>query len=386
MKKVMTVLGIESSCDDTAASIVRILTRTGQKTTESNERILSAEILSSEIFSQESLHKKYGGIVPEIAARAHVECLEECVSLSLQKANILSKELNLISVTAGPGLIGGLISGVTFAKGLAFALGKPLIGVNHLAGHALSPRLSEFLSSEKSLEYPYLVLIASGGHCQFLEALGPSTFNRIGGTIDDSPGEAFDKVARLLGLGYPGGPVIESRAQHGYSDRFSLPRPLFDKPTCNMSFSGLKTATARKIDESLDGLFGTNRKNFINDISASFEKAVLDIFAKKSKLAMKLFRNKHQNKPHLSFCICGGVASNLKLRKSLKTIANEKDFEFFAPPPRLCTDNGAMIASAGAEKFLENGCVESEIFVRSRWPLDTDALPLIGSGKRGVKG
>ena len=386
MQKLMTVLGIESSCDDTAASIVKLSTLTNKKITESNEKILSSEILSSEIFSQANLHEKYGGVVPEIAARAHAESLNECVSLSLQQANTLTNELDLISVTAGPGLIGGLISGVTFAKGLALALEKPLIGVNHLAGHALSPRLSELMSGKKNLKYPYLVLIASGGHCQFLDTISPSKFSRIGGTIDDSPGEAFDKVARLLGLGYPGGPIIENRAKYGSAERFSLPRPLLDKPTCNMSFSGLKAATARKINENIHNLFGTDKTDFINDLAASFENAVLDILAKKSTLAMKVFKDKYKNKTDLCFCICGGVASNQKFRKSLEQIANKNGFEFFAPPSRLCTDNGAMIAHAGAEKFLENGCNESELAVRSRWPLDNDAIPLIGYGKRGAKG
>ena len=386
MQKAMTILGIESSCDDTAASIVSILTTSDQKTTESNETILSADILSSEIFSQASLHEKYGGVVPEIAARAHAEKIDECVSLSMKNANILTKELDLISVTAGPGLIGGLISGVTFSKGLALALEKPLIGVNHLAGHALSPRLSEFMVGKRNLKYPYLALVASGGHCQFLEVISPSNFNRVGGTIDDSPGEAFDKVARLLGLGYPGGPIIENRAQNGCSTRFSLPRPLLHKPTCNMSFSGLKAATARKIDENFHNLFGTDKEIFINDLSASFETAVSDILVKKSKLAMSTFKNKYKNKINFCFCICGGVASNKKLRKSLEIIANENEFQFFVPPPELCTDNGAMIAAAGAENFLQVGCVKSEPFARSRWPLDTGALPLIGSGKRGAKG
>lgn len=386
MQKAITVLGIESSCDDTAASVVQLELKNSWKQSKNNNKILSSKILSSEIFSQEKLHEKYGGVVPEIAARAHAEKLDICVSLSLENAKLNCEEIDLIAVTAGPGLIGGLVSGVMFAKGLSKALDKPLIGVNHLAGHALSPRLSEMISSRSQIDFPYLVLLASGGHCQFLEVLSPSKFTRLGGTIDDSPGEVFDKIARLLGLGYPGGPLIESRASKGNEVRFKLPRPLFNKTTNNMSFSGLKSATAREIEKGYAVYSGKNKEKFINDLSATFQKAVSDIFQKKAEMAMSFFKKKYpQNVNNLNFCICGGVAANQKIRTHLQNTAAESGFGFIAPPLELCTDNGAMIASAGGELFLENRCVQQNFSIRSRWPLDIESAPLIGSGKRGPK-
>tara|TARA_B100000965_G_scaffold336913_1_gene303448 strand:- start:41 stop:1204 length:1164 start_codon:yes stop_codon:yes gene_type:complete len=386
MQKAMTILGIESSCDDTAASVVHLSLATKTKDWQISSRISSAKILSSEIFSQSSLHENYGGVVPEIAARAHAENLDICVSLSLKNAELNASEIDLISVTSGPGLIGGLISGTMFAKGLSKSLGKPIIGVNHLAGHALSPRLSEFSLGNPALEFPYLVLLASGGHCQFLEVISPSKFRRLGGTIDDSPGEAFDKLAKLLGLGYPGGPLIENCAKKGKINRFNLPKPLFKAPTCNMSFSGLKAAAAREIEKNFQYSSEEKKAVFINDMSADFQKTISDIFAEKSKIAMTSFREKYyKNLTGLKFCVCGGVAANQSIRQCLENTSKKLGFEFFAPPIELCTDNGAMIASAGAEIFLERGCIERELEIRSRWPLDTESAPLIGSGKRGAK-
>ena len=386
MQKAMTILGIESSCDDTAASIILLKLKNDIKETTCVNKILSGKILSSEILSQSNLHEKYGGVVPEVAARAHAENLDVSVKLSLEKAKMPISKIDLICVTSGPGLIGGLISGVMFATGLSKSTNKPLVSVNHLAGHALSPRLSEYTLNNPELDFPYLVLLASGGHCQFLEVLGPSKFVRLGGTIDDSPGEAFDKVSRLLGLGYPGGPIIEKYAKRGQSKNFSFPRPLFNDNTCNMSFSGLKSAVAREVEKSWDNYNANYKDQFVCDISASFQKTVSDIFEHKAHIAMTLFKKrykKHTNK--LKFCLCGGVAANLTIRKSLETVSDSLGFNFIAPPLNLCTDNGAMIAFAGAEIFLENRLKPNNLTIRSRWPLDTSSAPLVGSGKRGPK-
>lgn len=232
MQPSQTILGLESSCDDTAAAIVRV----GDD---------GAQVLSSVVLGQAELHAAYGGVVPEIAARAHAEKLDICVEQALTQANMTLSQIDGIAVTAGPGLIGGVVSGVMCAKGLSAATGKPLYGVNHLAGHALTPRLTD------GVAYPYLMLLVSGGHCQFLLVSGPDRFNRLGGTIDDAPGEAFDKIARLIGLPQPGGPAIEESARTGDSNRFAFPRPLLDRPGCDMSFSGLKTAVLRTRDSLL---------------------------------------------------------------------------------------------------------------------------------------
>ena len=272
------ILGIESSCDETAASIV----------TYHKSRL--ATINSSIIKSQQSLHKNFGGVVPEIAARAHSEYIDECVKLALEKSNKDLNSISTIAVTAGPGLIGGIFSGVMFAQGLSLGSGKPLIGINHLAGHALTPRLTD------RVPYPYLMLLASGGHCQFILVKGPNCFSRLGGTIDDAPGEAFDKVARLLGLPQPGGPSIEKSALKGDATRFSFPRPLINRSGCDMSFSGLKTAVARAIDtlsKKQGGLYESDR----SDICASFQQAICDIFEHKATFSIRTYlKNKLYSK------------------------------------------------------------------------------------------
>ncbi|MGJ8603790.1 MAG: tRNA (adenosine(37)-N6)-threonylcarbamoyltransferase complex transferase subunit TsaD [Marivita sp.] len=351
----ITVLGLESSCDDTAAAIVR-----------------GRSILSSVVADQTALHAAYGGVVPEIAARAHAEKLDLCIETALSEAGIPLADVDAIAVTAGPGLIGGVLSGVMMAKGLSAATGKPLIGVNHLAGHALTPRLTD------GLGYPYLILLVSGGHCQFLRVDGPTTFTRLGSTIDDAPGEAFDKTARLLGLPQPGGPSVERHALCGDAKRFRFPRPLLDRPGCDLSFSGLKTALLRQRDQLVLDQSGLHASD-VNDLCAGFQAAVRDVLVEKSRRALAL-------SPGISgFAVAGGVAANVALRSALETLCADHALPFIAPPLALCTDNAAMIAYAGAEKFAVDGADDLALSARPRWPLDTHAPSLIGSGKKGAK-
>ena len=329
------------------------------------------------MFNQNQIHTSFGGVVPELAARAHTEKLDHCVERALEQSGRNLHDINVISVTSGPGLIGGLISGVTFAKSLSFGLNTPLVGVNHLVGHALTPRLTN------STPYPYLILIASGGHCQFLIVRGPSNFMRIGGTIDDAPGEAFDKTAKILGLEYPGGPAVEKEAFHGDPYSFKLPLPLINQKNCNMSFSGLKTALKREVNKII-----TNKnslpKTEIKNLCASFQYAVTRIFTEKTKIAMMIFKDNYPTvKPTLA--IAGGVASNKSIGHALIKTAHDLEFNLIIPEPNLCTDNAAIIASAGGELFL-NGEISADALVpRPRWPLDNDAHPIIGSGKKGRK-
>jgi N6-L-threonylcarbamoyladenine synthase len=354
-----TVLGIESSCDDTAAAVVRA---EGE----------AATILSSVVLGQEALHAAYGGVVPEIAARAHVEKLDHAVEAALVRAGIRLSDLDAIAVTAGPGLIGGVLSGVMLAKGLAAATGLPLIGVNHLAGHSLTPRLTD------GVAFPYLILLVSGGHCQFLRVEGADTFTRLGGTIDDAPGEAFDKTAKLLGLPQPGGPAVEAEARHGDAARFSFPRPLLGRPGCDLSFSGLKTALLRARDALVAEKGGVTRADRA-DLCASFQAAVADVLAAKSARALAA-------SPGVTvFAVAGGVAANTVLRLRLQTVAQKAGSPFLAPPLALCTDNGAMIAWAGIERLRLGDSDDLALAARPRWPLDTAAAPLLGTGKRGAK-
>src|SRR5690606_8508295 len=310
----LTFLGIESSCDDTAAAVVR------------EDRT----ILASVVAGQTSLHADFGGVVPEIAARAHAEKLDICVEEALRKAGLRLSDLDGIAVTAGPGLIGGVLSGVMLAKGLAAGSGLPLIGVNHLAGHALTPRLTD------GIGYPYLMLLVSGGHCQFLSVAGPEQFTRLGGTIDDAPGEAFDKVAKLLGLPQPGGPAVEAAARTGDPRRFALPRPLLDRPGCDLSFSGLKTAVLRQRDALVAAQGGLHEQDRA-DLCAGFQAAVAEVLAEKSRRALAL-------SPVPVLAVAGGVAANASLRAALQAVATQAGADFLAPPLRLCTDNAAMIA------------------------------------------
>jgi N6-L-threonylcarbamoyladenine synthase len=364
MGTTVTLLGIESSCDDTAAAVLRV------------DRRGSPAILSSVIDGQAELHAAFGGVVPEIAARAHAEKLDLVIAKALDRAGTTMRSVDAIAVTAGPGLIGGVMAGVMCAKGLSAATGIPLYGVNHLAGHALTPRLTD------GVAYPYLLLLVSGGHCQFLIVSGPSEFRRLGGTIDDAPGEAFDKCARLLGLPQPGGPAVESAAKSGDPERFGLPRPLLDREDCDLSFSGLKTAVLRARDGIVADT-GALRASDRADLCAGFQTAVADVLTAKSARALRIYRD--TGAPDPAFCVAGGVAANGVLRARLADLCRAEGVGFFAPPLALCTDNAAMIAYAAAEQMGERGPDDLTLTARPRWPLDSTAAPMLGSGRKGVK-
>ena len=348
-------LGIESSCDDTAAALV-----TGDR-----------RILASVVSSQTALHADFGGVVPEIAARAHAERLDLVVEQALVQAGLGLGDVTAVAVTAGPGLIGGVMAGVMCAKGIAAGAGLPLIGVNHLAGHALTPRLTD------GIGFPYLMLLVSGGHCQFLRVDGPDDFTRLGGTIDDAPGEAFDKLARLLGLSQPGGPAVESEAASGDPDRLALPRPLLDRPGCDMSFSGLKTAALR-LRDGLIAHQGGLRQQDRADLCAAFQQAMAEVLAEKSRRALSAH-------PVPVLAVAGGVAANRAIRTALEQVSRIAGTRFLAPPPALCTDNGAMIAWAGAERFALGHRDGMDLAARPRWPLDSGAAPMLGGGRKGAK-
>ena len=364
MDATLTFLGIESSCDDTAAAVVRRLPDgTGQ-------------VLSSEVEGQSALHAAFGGVVPEIAARAHAERLDHCVERALFAAGLTLAQMDAVAVTSGPGLIGGVLSGVMLAKGISAATGLPLLGVNHLAGHALTPRLTD------GMAFPYLLLLVSGGHCQFLVVRGSDSFQRLGGTIDDAPGEAFDKIAKLLGLPQPGGPFVEAEAAKGNAKRFPLPRPLLDRPGCDLSFSGLKTAVLRARDALVAEKGGITVQDRA-DLCAGFQAAVADVLAEKTRRALEVYLAGAPDVPFLA--VAGGVASNATLRAALETVAARLGVAFAAPPLRLCTDNAAMIAWAGIERHLMGVASGTDLTARPRWPLDSSAPPMIGSGKKGAK-
>ena len=355
----LTFLGIESSCDDTAAAVVRAVP--GQR----------AQILASVVVGQVALHAAFGGVVPELAARAHAERLDHCVEAALAEAGLGFAALDGIAVTAGPGLIGGVLAGVMLAKGIAAGTGLPLVGVNHLAGHALTPRLTD------GLAFPYLMLLVSGGHCQFLRVAGADDFTRLGGSIDDAPGEAFDKVAKLLGLPQPGGPAVEVQARSGDPRRFALPRPLLDRPGCDMSFSGLKTAVLRTRDALVAAQGGITMQDRA-DLCAGFQAAVVAVLGEKTRRALA--------QAQVPACaVAGGVAANTAIRAMLETVCASAGVRFLAPPLALCTDNAAMIAWAGIERFRAGGRDGMALAARPRWPLDTTSPALIGSGKKGAK-
>lgn len=358
-----TILGIESSCDDTAAAVVR---QSDGKTA----------ILSSIVFDQGVLHAAFGGVVPEIAARAHAEKIDHCVEQALDQAGVALRDCDAIAVTAGPGLIGGVLSGVMCAKGLAAATGLPLIGVNHLAGHALTPRLTD------DVNFPYLMLLVSGGHCQFLIVHDADRFERIGGTIDDAPGEAFDKTARLLGLPQPGGPAVERAAAQGDPNRFALPRPLLDRTDCDMSFSGLKTALLR----ARDGVMTADRSLTASDqadLAAGFQAAMTDVLRAKTARALDLYVALSPVEPVLA--VAGGVAANGPIRAALTDLCAERNVSFVAPPLALCTDNAAMIAFAALHRLAQGDSDDLTLSARPRWPLDATAPAMLGSGKKGAK-
>lgn len=357
----MLVLGIESSCDETAAAIV-------------NEK---KEILGQSLLSQEE-HKVFGGVVPEIAARSHLDHIDEIIENCVRKAGIKLQDLDAIAASSGPGLIGGVVVGVMAAKALALALNKPFIAVNHLEGHALCARLTG------EATYPYLLLLVSGGHYQILIVKEVGDFERLGTTIDDAAGEAFDKVAKMLNLGYPGGPMIEKMASVGNPDRFILPRPLQNSGDCNLSFSGLKTAV-RKIIESYspDGKIehAIMRKRDAADICAAFQNAATDCLRRKLEKAIAYFKANYPEGKDL--VVSGGVAANSFLRQSLQQLADKHHLVFSAPPIKFCTDNGVMIAWAGLERFQQGYTNNLDFKPRPRWPLDENAPKAAGAG--GVK-
>ena len=363
MKKTFTILGIESSCDDTAAAVV-------SGTPE------QAEVLSSVVYGQFELHSDFGGVVPEIAARAHAEKIDICVEEALANAGVTLSDVDAIAVTSGPGLIGGVLSGVMCAKGIAVASNKPLLSINHLAGHALTPRLTD------GIAFPYLMLLVSGGHCQFLIAHSEERFERIGGTIDDAPGEAFDKTARLLGLSQPGGPHVEKAAKEGDPKRFPLPRPLLDREGCDMSFSGLKTALLRSRDAVITEKEGLTKQDQA-DLAASFQAAIRDIIVEKTRRALGRYLELDPKLPCLA--VAGGVAANMEIREALTSLCESVAVRFIAPPLKLCTDNAAMIAYAGLAKFASGQTDDLGFSARPRWPLDASAPALLGSGKKGAK-
>ena len=357
----MIVLGIESSCDETAAAVVN------------DQR----EILGETVLSQEE-HKAYGGVVPEIAARAHLEHIDDIIEKTLKKAGVKPEELDAIAAAAGPGLIGGVTVGVMAAKALALALNKPFVAVNHLEGHALTARLTAGVS------YPYLLLLVSGGHCQILVVKGVGGYERLGTTIDDAAGEAFDKVAKMLNLGYPGGPMIEKMAETGNENRFSLPHPLQGSGDLNLSFSGLKTAV-RKIIESYspDGKVehAILPKRDLADVCACFQKTATECLLIKLEKAIKYFKTHYPEGQEL--VVAGGVAANTYLRGALERLAKAYRLTFAAPPVRFCTDNGVMIAWAGLERFQKGLVDDLDFKPRPRWPLDENAPKAAGAG--GVK-
>jgi len=341
----MRVMGIETSCDETAVSVIEAPAGTQPV----------GRILSNIVYSQLAEHRRFGGVVPEIAARAHLERIDGLVAQALDEAGLGLADLDAIAATGGPGLIGGVMVGVMTAKALAFAHDKPFIAVNHLEGHALSVRLTE------PVGFPYLLLLVSGGHCQLLTVRGPGDFTRLGTTIDDAAGECFDKTAKLLGLGFPGGPAVEKAAIGGDPRRFALPRPMWRKPGCDFSFSGLKTAVRLAVEKLPPG-----DAQAVADLCASFQRTVGDVFADRCANALALA-------PSSTLVVAGGVAANVYLRGRLEEVAASHGATLVAPPVRLCTDNGAMIAWAGAER-LRLGQVDALDFrPRPRWPLDPAA-------------
>lgn len=342
------VLGIESSCDETAAALV------------GSER----RVIAQRIASQDDAHRPYGGVVPEIAARAHAERVTPLVAATLADAGMTLDDVDAIAATAGPGLIGGVMVGLVSAKALAMASGKPLIAVNHLEGHALSPRLAD-----AALQFPYLLLLVSGGHCQLLLVEGVGQYRRLGTTIDDALGEAFDKTAKILGLGFPGGPAVERLAREGDARKVPLPRPLLGSSEPHFSFAGLKSAVLR----AKDALSGPAQGAYCDaDIAASFQQAAIDCVIDRTRKALQAASTP------TALVVAGGVAANQSVRGALETLAAEFSLPFVAPPLALCTDNAAMIAWAGVERLGQSDPLD--FAARPRWPLDPDAAPVRGAG------
>lgn len=349
----MIVLGIETSCDETAAALVTS----------------DGTILAESILSQLDEHRPYGGVVPEVAARSHLEHVDRLVKETMDKAGTGFDQLDAVAATGGPGLIGGVIVGVMTAKAIATARNLPFLAINHLEGHALSPRLT---SETNRTPFPYLLLLVSGGHCQLLGVEGPGQYKRLGTTIDDALGEAFDKTAKMLGIGYPGGPAVEAAAQKGNPDRFSLPRPMRGRPGCDFSFSGLKTAVRHAAEKLPEGPL---QEDDIADLCAGFQTAAGDVLADRTAHALDDFLGTHPQ--GRSLVIAGGVAANLTLRARLQVLAEDRNVKLIAPPLSLCTDNGAMIAWAALERIQAQGLEAAsnglDFRPRPRWPLDPDA-------------
>ena len=356
------MLGIETSCDETAAAVVRL---SGDGTTA---------VLSSVVASQIVVHAPYGGVVPEIAARAHVEVIDTVIAKAMDHAGIDFETLDGVAATAGPGLVGGVMVGLSAGKAIALARGLPLMAVNHLEGHALSARLTE------DAPFPFLLLLVSGGHCQLLSVEGVGRYRRLGTTIDDAAGEAFDKIAASLGLGYPGGPALEALAMGGDVARFALPRALLGREGCDFSFSGLKTAAAR-LAETLQS--DADRR----DLAAAVEGAIARQLAERSEKAMRLHAETHGGAGR-RFVVAGGVAANQAVRARLQALAAAQGFAFIAPALKYCTDNAAMIALAGAERLAAGLIDDIDIPARPRWPLDEASArdrPIHVAGRKGAK-
>lgn len=358
-EKPMIVLGIESSCDETAAAVVDD----------------TREICANVVRSQVADHAAYGGVVPEIAARSHLEHLDGIIARAMDEAGVEFDQLDGIAATAGPGLIGAVMVGLMTGKAIAAAHSKPLVALNHLEGHALSPRLVD-----PAVTFPYLLLLVSGGHCQLIICKGIGRYRRLGTTIDDAAGEAFDKVAKLLDLGYPGGPIIEKTALDGDPDRFPLPRPLKGRPGCDFSFSGLKTAVLHTV-KNLGSEPDPQAKA---DIAASFQAAVSDVMADRTIHAIAEYRKLCPTGG--SLVVAGGVAANKALKARLTKLAEDADIRLAVPPPALCTDNGAMIAWAGIERLREGLVDTMDTAPRARWPLDPGAERPGGMGAPGRLG
>ena len=346
----MRVLGIETTCDETATAIVGL--------GEDGRGV----ILANEVLSQIAEHAAYGGVVPEIAARAHVEALDRLIDRALKDAGLGFADLDGIAAAAGPGLIGGVLVGLTTAKALSLVTRKPLVAVNHLEGHALTARLTD------GIGFPYLLLLASGGHTQLVAVRGIGDYVRLGGTVDDAIGEAFDKVAKLLGLAYPGGPEVEREAARGNPERFSLPRPMLGRPEPNFSLSGLKTAL-RLEAERIAPLSGTD----VADLCACFQAAIVDVVVDRTRVALRA-ANEAVGRP-TALVVAGGVAANQTLRRALKRLAAEAGLRLIAPPLALCGDNGAMIAWAGLERLRLDLVDDITVPARARWPLGSDVDP-----------
>jgi len=354
MKKKTIILGIETSCDETAVAII-----------EENDKG-QPSILSNIVSSQVDVHKEFGGVVPELAARSHIEKIDLIAKKAIDKSKIKLADISAVAATAGPGLIVCLTVGLSFGKAIALSLKKPFIAVNHLEGHALSPKLNS------KINYPYLLLLISGGHSQFLSVQGLGKYKRLGTTIDDALGEAFDKTAKLIGIEFPGGPKIEEFAKLGDKNFYSLPKPIINRGGCNLSFAGLKTAVL-KISKEIK----SNQEKY--NLAASFQNTIEEILCEKSKVAFKEFKKNNKSKKN-TFVIAGGVASNKSIRKKLIALSLKEGFDPIFPPIDLCSDNAAMIAMVGLEKYKLGLSNNLDFAARPRWPLDENAVFLKGAG------